>query len=74
MSNSDGGMSSDTEDRICGVEGRSLRGYVYVKVLNAGVEGGRSVRQTMPWPDLESEGKMGDVGITREFEAETVAL
>ena len=56
-------VSTDGEERICGVEGRSFRGYVYVKVLNVGVDGGRSVRWTMPWPDFESEGKREEVGM-----------
>ena len=59
-------VSPDGEERMCGVEGRSFRGYVYVKVLKVGVNGGRSVRWTMPWPDFESEGKREEAGMAAE--------
>ena len=38
----------------------SLSGYVYVRVENVGVEGGKSERWIVPWPGLLDDGGKGE--------------
>jgi hypothetical protein len=44
-----------------GARVRSLRGYLYVKVLRDGFAGGRSESTTLPWPGFAIDDSKGDL-------------